>query len=152
MVCFRYHVPRSWLKPRGNLLVVFEELGGIPYGISLVKRGVYSVCADIYEWQPSLMNYEMQASGKVTKPLRPKAHLSCSPGQKISSIKFASFGTPLGGCGSYSEGSCHAHNSYDAFNKVTYFSHSCFFLFPLNAWVDKVMFIYIWENHGMLRK
>ncbi|KVH92926.1 D-galactoside/L-rhamnose binding SUEL lectin domain-containing protein, partial [Cynara cardunculus var. scolymus] len=86
------------------------KLGGIPYGISLVKRAVYSVCADIYEWQPSLMNYEMQASGKVTKPLRPKAHLSCSPGQKISSIKFASFGTPLGGCGSYREGSCHAHN------------------------------------------
>ena len=38
-------------------MVVFEELGGIPFGISLVKRLVYSVCADIYEWQPSLMNY-----------------------------------------------------------------------------------------------
>ncbi|XP_071686020.1 beta-galactosidase-like [Rutidosis leptorrhynchoides] len=120
-----YHVPRSWLKPRGNLLVVFEELGGNPYGITLVKRSIYSVCADIYEWQPSLMNYEMQASGKVSKPLRPKAHLSCSPGQKISSIKFASFGTPLGGCGSYQEGGCHAHNSYDAFNKLCVGQNSC---------------------------
>ncbi|KAJ9537635.1 hypothetical protein OSB04_030368 [Centaurea solstitialis] len=120
-----YHVPRSWLKPRGNLLVVFEELGGTPYGISLVKRSVYSVCADIYEWQPSLMNYLMQTSGKAAKPLRPKAHLSCSPGQKISSIKFASFGTPLGGCGSYREGSCHAHNSYDAFNKLCIGQQSC---------------------------
>nr|GEV35162.1 beta-galactosidase-like [Tanacetum cinerariifolium] len=36
-----YHVPRSWLNPRGNLLVVFEELGGIPYGISLVKRSAH---------------------------------------------------------------------------------------------------------------
>ncbi|GJT69107.1 beta-galactosidase [Tanacetum coccineum] len=95
-----YHVPRSWLKPRGNLMVVFEELGGIPYGISL-----------------------LQASGKVTKPLRPKAHLSCSPGQKISSIKFASFGTPLGGCGSFREGACHAHHSYDAFNKNTCYAY-----------------------------
>ncbi|GLT47818.1 hypothetical protein SLA2020_214800 [Shorea laevis] len=33
-----YHVPRSWLKPKGNLLVVFEEWGGDPSGISLVKR------------------------------------------------------------------------------------------------------------------
>ncbi|XP_022867803.1 beta-galactosidase-like [Olea europaea var. sylvestris] len=33
-----YHVPRSWLKPSGNLLVVFEEWGGDPTKISLVKR------------------------------------------------------------------------------------------------------------------
>ncbi|XP_027363193.1 beta-galactosidase-like isoform X2 [Abrus precatorius] len=33
-----YHVPRSWLNPSGNLLVVFEEWGGDPHGISLVKR------------------------------------------------------------------------------------------------------------------
>lgn len=60
----------------------------------------------------------MQASGKVNRPLRPKAHLSCAPGQKISSIKFASFGTPQGICGSFREGSCHAHHSYDVFEKV----------------------------------
>ncbi|CAL1384117.1 unnamed protein product [Linum trigynum] len=35
-----YHVPRAWLKPRGNLLVVFEELGGDASKISLVKRSV----------------------------------------------------------------------------------------------------------------
>ncbi|KAK9099282.1 hypothetical protein Syun_026327 [Stephania yunnanensis] len=98
-----YHVPRSWLKPTGNLMVVFEEVGGNPHGISLVKRTVQSVCADIYEWQPTLMNYMMQSSGKVDRPLRPKAHLLCAPGQKISSIKFASFGTPQGACGSFSE-------------------------------------------------
>ncbi|KAH1252318.1 Beta-galactosidase 5 [Glycine max] len=33
-----YHVPRSWLKPTKNLIVVFEELGGNPWKISLVKR------------------------------------------------------------------------------------------------------------------
>jgi len=38
IVNFRYHVPRSWLKPSGNLLVVFEEWGGNPTGISLVRR------------------------------------------------------------------------------------------------------------------
>lgn len=115
---FRYHVPRSWLYPRGNLLVIFEEWGGNPAGISLVKREIHSVCGDMYEWQPTLMNYQMQASGKVHKPLRPKVHLSCVAGQKMISIKFASFGTPEGTCGSFSQGNCHAHNSYDAFEKV----------------------------------
>jgi hypothetical protein len=33
-----YHIPRSWLSPSGNVLVVFEEWGGDPTGISLVKR------------------------------------------------------------------------------------------------------------------
>lgn len=115
---FRYHVPRSWLEPTGNLLVVFEELGGDPNGIFLVRRDIDSVCADIYEWQPNLISYQMQSSGKSTKPIRPKAHLSCGPGQKISSIKFASFGNPVGSCGNFHEGSCHAHKSYNAFEKV----------------------------------
>ncbi|KAG4945117.1 hypothetical protein JHK87_041124 [Glycine soja] len=110
-----YHVPQSWLKPTGNLLVVFEELGGDPNGIFLVRRDIDSVCADIYEWQPNLISYQMQTSGKA--PVRPKVHLSCSPGQKISSIKFASFGTPAGSCGNFHEGSCHAHKSYDAFER-----------------------------------
>ncbi|XP_020224994.1 beta-galactosidase 1 [Cajanus cajan] len=112
-----YHVPHSWLKPTGNLLVLFEEVGGDPNGVFLVRRDIDSVCADIYEWQPNLVSYEMQSSGKVRSPVRPKAHLSCGPGQKISSIKFASFGTPVGSCGNYREGSCHAHKSYDAFQK-----------------------------------
>lgn len=118
----RYHVPKSWLKPTGNLLVVFEEWGGDPNGIFLVRRDIDTVCADIYEWQPTLINWQMQASGKVDKPLRPKAHLSCGAGQKISKIKFASFGTPEGACGSFREGSCHAHHSYDAFERVCFLS------------------------------
>ncbi|KAL9157008.1 hypothetical protein ABFS82_09G117400 [Erythranthe guttata] len=120
-----YHVPRSWLRPSGNLLVVFEEWGGNPNGISLVKREVESVCADIYEWQPNLMNWQMQSSGKVTKALRPKAHLSCAPGQKISSVKFASFGTPEGACGSFRQGSCHAFHSYDVFERYCVGQQSC---------------------------
>ncbi|XP_010049746.2 beta-galactosidase [Eucalyptus grandis] len=32
-----YHVPRSWLNPTGNLLVIFEEWGGNPTQITLVQ-------------------------------------------------------------------------------------------------------------------
>ncbi|KDO65274.1 hypothetical protein CISIN_1g002867mg [Citrus sinensis] len=120
-----YHVPRSWLKPTGNLLVVFEEWGGNPNGISLVRREIDSVCAYMYEWQPTLINWQLHASGKVNKPLRPKAHLMCGPGQKIKSIKFASFGTPEGVCGSYRQGSCHAFHSYDAFQRLCVGQNMC---------------------------
>ncbi|KAE9456995.1 hypothetical protein C3L33_11095, partial [Rhododendron williamsianum] len=34
----RYHVPRSWLQPTQNLLVIFEELFGDVFKIALVKR------------------------------------------------------------------------------------------------------------------
>ncbi|XP_022015297.1 beta-galactosidase 5 [Helianthus annuus] len=33
-----YHVPRSWLKPTRNLIVVFEEIGGDASRISIMKR------------------------------------------------------------------------------------------------------------------
>ncbi|XVE97989.1 hypothetical protein REPUB_Repub03eG0066600 [Reevesia pubescens] len=117
-----YHVPRSWVKPSGNLLVVFEEWGGDPSGIALVKRTTGSVCADIFEGQPTMKNWGMLASGKIN---RPKAHLWCPPGQKISKINFASYGMPEGTCGSFREGSCHAHKSYDAFQKNCIGKQTC---------------------------
>lgn len=40
MFMFRYHLPRAWLKPTQNHLVVFEEWGGDPAGISLVRRTI----------------------------------------------------------------------------------------------------------------
>ncbi|CAH9066851.1 unnamed protein product [Cuscuta epithymum] len=111
-----YHVPRSWLRPSDNLLVISEEWSGSPFGISLVKREVGSVCAQMYEWQPQLMNWRLQSSGKVNRRLRPKLHLSCgSGGKNITSIKFASFGTPEGKCGEFRQGACHAIHSYDVF-------------------------------------
>lgn len=117
MLLFRYHVPRSWLNPTGNLLVVFEEWGGNPSGISLVRRTTGSVCADIFEGQPTLNNWNLVSSGKEAN-LQSKAHLWCPPGQKISEIKFASYGLPQGTCGNFREGSCHAHKSYNALQRV----------------------------------
>lgn len=117
LVIIRYHVPRSWLNPTGNLLVVFEEWGGDAAGIAMVKRSVSSVCADVSEWQPSMSNWHTRDHGQ------PKVRLFCGTGQNITAIKFASFGTPQGVCGGFSEGSCHAHKSYDAFEKVNWLRH-----------------------------
>ncbi|XP_022132466.1 beta-galactosidase 3 [Momordica charantia] len=112
-----YHVPRAWLKPKDNLLVVFEELGGNPTSVSLVKRSVTSVCADVSEYHPTLKNWHIESYGKSEDLHRPKVHLRCSAGYSIASIKFASFGTPLGTCGSYQQGTCHAPTSYDTIEK-----------------------------------
>ncbi|KAE9612965.1 putative beta-galactosidase [Lupinus albus] len=113
----KYHVPRSWLKPDHNLLVVFEELGGDPSRISLVKRTLSSVCADVSEYHPNIKNWHIESYGKSEEFHPPKVHLHCSPAQAISSIKFASFGTPLGTCGNYVKGACHSAASYEILDK-----------------------------------
>ncbi|KAJ0098094.1 hypothetical protein Patl1_29003 [Pistacia atlantica] len=120
-----YHVPRSWLKPTQNLLVLFEELGGNPSRISLMKRSVTSVCAEVTEYHPTIKNWQIESYGKPEVFHSPKAHLRCSPGHTISSIKFASFGTPLGTCGTYQQGACHATTSYDILQKVITLTHIC---------------------------
>ncbi|KAK4785758.1 hypothetical protein SAY86_002447 [Trapa natans] len=119
-----YHVPRTWLNQTGNVLVAFEELGGDPSGITLVKREIDTVCADIFELQPTLMNWKMHALRRAVT-LRPKAHLWCSSHQRISKIKFASFGTPEGSCGNFRQGSCHAFHSYDVFERICLGLNSC---------------------------
>ncbi|XAR73820.1 Beta-galactosidase [Bertholletia excelsa] len=112
-----YHVPRSWLKPTQNLLVMFEELGEDPTRVSLVKRSVTSVCADVAEYHPMIEHWQLENYGKAEEFHVPKVHLHCGLGQSISSIKFASFGTPLGTCGSFQQGTCHALTSYSILEK-----------------------------------
>ncbi|GAA0153644.1 galactosidase [Lithospermum erythrorhizon] len=120
-----YHVPRSWLRPRLNILVLFEELGGNPSKISLVKRSVTSVCAEVPEYHPTINNYHIETYGKNQAYHNPKVHLRCSQGRYISSIKFASFGTPLGTCGSFQHGSCHAPESYTTIEKMCIGKQRC---------------------------
>ncbi|KAG2698497.1 hypothetical protein I3843_07G153500 [Carya illinoinensis] len=120
-----YHVPRSWLKPTRNLLIVFEELGGDASKISLVRRSVTSVCADSYEHHPTIDNYSVEGHGESNMMHQAKVHLQCATGQSISTIKFASFGTPSGTCGSFQKGTCHAPNSLEVLEKKCVGQESC---------------------------
>lgn len=129
----RYHVPRSWLRPTGNLLVVFEEVGGAAERISLVRRSVAGVCADVSEWHPTVKNWHIEQYGKPEAHHLPKVHLRCSPGQSISAIKFASFGTPSGSCGSFQEGACHSPNSRSILEKVCFSPYSFLYLVSLSS-------------------
>ncbi|KAL0395530.1 UNVERIFIED_CONTAM: Beta-galactosidase 3 [Sesamum calycinum] len=120
-----YHLPRSWLKPTQNLLVLFEELGGDTTRITLVKRSMTSVCADVAEYHPNIRNWQIESYGRPEEFHKPKVHLRCGPGQSISSIKFASFGTPLGTCGSFQQGTCHAPTSYAILEKKCIGQQKC---------------------------
>ncbi|KAK4390716.1 Beta-galactosidase 5 [Sesamum angolense] len=114
-----YHVPRSWLQPTQNLIVLFEELGGDASMISLVKRTTAGVCANAFEHRPSVANYQVQSTSASKMLHQAKVHLRCAPGQSISAITFASFGTPMGTCGSFRLGNCHAQNSHSVIEKAS---------------------------------
>ncbi|KAJ9674818.1 hypothetical protein PVL29_024006 [Vitis rotundifolia] len=94
-----------------KFVIIFEELGGDASKIALMKRAVKSVCADANEHHPTLENWHTESPSESEELHQASVHLQCAPGQSISTIKFASFGTPSGTCGSFQKGTCHAPNS-----------------------------------------
>ncbi|KAL5559655.1 hypothetical protein UlMin_035866 [Ulmus minor] len=113
-----YHVPRSFLKSTGNLLVLLEEETGNPLGISLDKVLITTICGHVSEshlppvssWVEK--NQRTKNNGqKQNRDGTPNVQLSCPQGKTISKILFASYGTPSGDCQGYAHGSCHASNS-----------------------------------------
>ncbi|KAL6848583.1 hypothetical protein ACP4OV_021609 [Aristida adscensionis] len=97
-----YHIPRQFLKPQGNLLVLLEEMGGDPQQIRVNTVSVRKICGNVKENSaPSLQSQEKE----------PAVHLLCQEGKYISGIEFASYGTPVGDCNSFSFGRCQAGSS-----------------------------------------
>lgn len=113
----RYHVPRSWFKPSGNVLVIFEEKGGDPTKIQFSKRIFSGVCSSIAEDYPLVEHEFPSENGKGDNNVA-TVLLKCPKNTHISNVKFASFGTPTGTCGSYSKGDCHDPNSSSVVEKV----------------------------------
>ncbi|KAL0418191.1 UNVERIFIED_CONTAM: Beta-galactosidase 8 [Sesamum radiatum] len=113
-----YHVPRSWLQASENVLVLFEEMGGDPEQISLATRETGSICSQILETHP--MEVDMWTTDEETRTQAgPTLSLNCPfPNQVISEIKFASFGTPHGRCGSFSHGRCSSEKALPIVQKV----------------------------------
>lgn len=105
-----YHVPRSWLKPMNNFLVLFEEIGGDVSQISVMMRYQDTVCAHISEFQPSTKLW-MQSSdmnnGNHNFSGASELSIECREGYIIQLISFASFGNPYGGCRNFEQGHCH---------------------------------------------
>lgn len=117
----RYHVPRSFLQRGGNTLVLFEEVGGDPTHISFAKRHLGSLCGHVSELHPPSVD-AWNLDGPVGIKSGAVLRLECPyPNQVIASIKFASFGTPLGTCGSFKHGRCRSENALSVVQKVCKF-------------------------------
>jgi len=101
-----YHIPRSWVYPGKNLLVLHEELGGDPSKITVSTRTGQELCVHISESDPPPV-YSWKPDS-IVESLSPEVQLSCERGWHIASVSFASFGTPQGASGKFSHGSCSA--------------------------------------------
>ncbi|KAJ8899934.1 hypothetical protein K2173_019639 [Erythroxylum novogranatense] len=101
-----YHVPRSFLKADGNVLVLFEEMGGTPDLIQVETVTIGKLCAHAYEGHT--------------------LELSCQGDNFITDIKFASFGTPTGVCGDFHiNQKCHAQDSLHVVRKACIGKQMC---------------------------
>ncbi|XP_047939162.1 beta-galactosidase 8 [Salvia hispanica] len=131
-----YHVPRSWLKPSGNVLVLFEQAGGDPTKLSFATREVQSICSRVSDSHP--IPVEMWPADEETrKRAGPTLSLGCPhPHQVISKINFASFGTPHGSCGSFSHGRCSSKRALSIIEKACVGSRSCSVQVSVNTFGD----------------
>nr|XP_043627198.1 beta-galactosidase 9-like [Erigeron canadensis] len=124
-----YHVPRSWLQPSDNLLVVFDETGGNPFEISVKTVFVKTVCAHVFEdYYPPLQmwSYPKDINGEPSViQMEPVMQLQCEDGYTVVSIEFASYGTPQGSCQAFSIGNCHAPTSSSIVSKACEGRNSC---------------------------
>lgn len=127
---FRYHVPRSFLNPNSNLLVILEEeKEGNPLGITIDTVSVTEVCGHVSSSHPPpVVSSKRRSHNQTEHPhlkyrydRRPKVQLQCPYGKKISKVLFASFGSPKGNCWRHSIGSCHSPNSLAVVQKVSYY-------------------------------
>ncbi|KAG9445334.1 hypothetical protein H6P81_016674 [Aristolochia fimbriata] len=118
-----YHVPRSWFKPSGNVLVIFEEKGGDPTKVTFSRRVVTGVCGFISEDYPSVDLDLLHINAETEH--KPVLHLTCPEKTHISAVNFASFGNPNGKCGSYSNGSCHDPNTTAVVEKLCLSKSTC---------------------------
>ena len=117
-----YHIPRSFLKPKKNLLVIFEEEPNVnPELIDFVIVNRDTVCSYIGEdYTPSVRHWARKNDNvqAITDDVQLTANLKCSGTKKISAVEFASFGNPTGSCGNFTRGSCHAPVTKQVVEKV----------------------------------
>ncbi|KAK4424055.1 Beta-galactosidase 13 [Sesamum alatum] len=105
-----YHVPRAFLKPKNNLLVVFEETGGNPEKIDILTVNRDTICSIITENHPPSVN-SWERKGNELRPLVKlvrEAELSCPDKKVITKVEFVGFGEVDGACGAFKPGKCHS--------------------------------------------
>ncbi|KAL5205953.1 hypothetical protein ABZP36_034162 [Zizania latifolia] len=117
----KYHIPRAFLKPKGNLLVIFEEELGKPDGILIQTVRRDDICVHISEHNPAQIK-TWETDGNQIKLIAEdhstRGTLTCPPNRTIQEVVFASFGNPEGPCGNFTTGTCHTPNAKAVVEKV----------------------------------
>ncbi|XP_030523326.1 beta-galactosidase 13-like [Rhodamnia argentea] len=123
-----YHIPRSFIKPTDNLLVVLDEDGGNPASVEILNIDRDTICSYIDEYHPpSVKSWARKNSNfrPVLDDVKPAAHLKCPNHKKIVAIEFASFGNPEGVCGNFNLGDCNSPVAKDVVEKHCLGKTSC---------------------------
>lgn len=101
--------------------MVFEEVGGIPHNITILTVNRDRICSLLSEiTPPSVRSWERKENQlrPLVEDLKAGARLICPDRKVIEKVEFASFGDPVGACGMYSQGKCHAPNSQKVVEEV----------------------------------
>lgn len=99
--------------------MLFEETGGDPTKLSFATREIQSVCSHVSETHTLPIDMWKNSVDDARRKTGPTLSLECPhPNQVISSIKFASFGTPHGTCGSFNHGRCRSNDAIAVVKKV----------------------------------
>ncbi|KAI5402303.1 beta-galactosidase 13 [Lathyrus oleraceus] len=123
-----YHIPRSYLNSKDNLLVILEEEKASPEKIEIMNVDRDTICSNIRENDPANVNSWVSRHGQfraLVKNPGPQASLKCATGKKIVAIEFASFGNPSGYCGMFSLGNCNAASAKSVVEKECLGKEAC---------------------------
>ncbi|XP_010921989.1 beta-galactosidase 8 isoform X1 [Elaeis guineensis] len=118
-----YHIPRSWVHPGKNLLVLHEELGGDPTKITILTKTGEAACAHVSELDPPPV--DSWKPNSTATSMDPELRLSCEQGWHIVLVNFASFGMPQGQCGFFSHGTCSSDGVLPIIQKECIGRESC---------------------------
>ncbi|KAM7259720.1 hypothetical protein ACFE04_015461 [Oxalis oulophora] len=135
-----YHIPRSFIKPSKNLIVVFEEEPGtLIENIEIMTVNRDTICSYIEEFYPPDVKSWARKGSKITKVvdlLQTGANLDCPDNKVVSAVEFASFGDEVDGvCGNFAPGKCTSPASKEVVEKLCVGKPSC--IVPM----DKGLFI-----------
>ncbi|CAK8540030.1 unnamed protein product [Lathyrus sativus] len=109
-----YHIPRAFLQPKKNLLVLLEEMGGNIEGIQILTVNRDTICSTVGEDYPPNVETWNRGMGVIRSSVdtpKPTANLVCSDNKTITQVNFASYGDSVGSCGHFLLGKCNAPNS-----------------------------------------
>ncbi|XP_073027816.1 beta-galactosidase 13-like [Primulina eburnea] len=133
-----YHIPRSYLKRKGNLLVIFEETGGNPDNIEILTVNRDTICSVITEYHPPHIKTWERKNNQfraVVDPVK-AAHLTCPDKKVISTVEFVSFGEAEGACGAFVRGKCDSSKAHKVVEEQCLGKTECTIPFQREVLVD----------------